>query len=949
MKKYLPLILALLILTFSGATGAYALSTFAVSQGGTGTTTPSGILYGDNGVTNHLNTVTLTTAGSSGPSTFSAGTLNIPQYTGGTGGTGLSTSTPIAGSNVLVYSASGAGSAYGAATSTLTASSPLTGSFTHVGATGALGCQTASGSQAGCLSSTDWTTFNNKGSGTVTSVSGSGGTTGLTLTGGAITGSGTLTLGGTLATANGGTGTTTWQSGSIPYFNGSTFTEANPSFFWNNTNKNLGIGTSTTGAALDIVGQATNVAQFTNLGFGGSSGGAGLLGHTGIVPVAQGDRLGFLLFGYTNGVSQSIGTNAVGIDGYADQAWTLGTNQGSYLDFETTADNSTARTERMRISSNGNVGIGTTSPYALLSVGNTGGIGFTLATSTFNTTGGLNITAGCYAVNGACLSTGGTGTNYFTNSGANTYLNTGSNLEAPSFTATSTTATSSITNALTISNYLNIGLPPGYGFFPQDLIDVWANKPNDFVGVNVGNAGTGPCAQSGFISNGDNLVPNNDFTSLMNTNTGWTGIGGCNITSPLGISPESTYLFQPTWDESFALGTTTTAAINGKIPGFDFYTQGATTPVFQLTNANTVIASTTQFSIGTSTPSSTLQPALLVSTGASGTQMGIQVWGKAGGTGNLLQAGPAAAPTTFLLNAGGRLGETYTSSSGAADESAGFTTNSSQGAAIISYGTITTVNRSTVGTSAGTIIGAQDVANGTNGSGTDADEYGVEGIAEKLTGAGTITNAYAGYFPAPVATAGTITNAWSLGATGRVQFSGLTPSSGLQTGVLCLGANSEIINDSVACLASARRYKEDITGFAPQTALSQILALSPVTYLYKPDFNGALQSNPNYSRTQLGLIADDVGKVNPAFEVVETATTTFEGKTYAPGTAAAVDYNEVDAALVGAVQQLHQEILSNTAVVVSDAEDEWQNAAIAVLAFLFVVYVIYNEIDKRRK
>ena len=45
--------------------------------------------------------------------------------------------------------------------------------------------------------------------GTVTSVSGSGGTTGLTLSGGPITTSGTLTLGGTLALANGGTGATT--------------------------------------------------------------------------------------------------------------------------------------------------------------------------------------------------------------------------------------------------------------------------------------------------------------------------------------------------------------------------------------------------------------------------------------------------------------------------------------------------------------------------------------------------------------------------------------------------------------------------------------------------------------------------------------------------------------------------------------------------------------------
>jgi len=45
-------------------------------------------------------------------------------------------------------------------------------------------------------------------SGTVTSVSGSGGTTGLTLSGGPITTSGTLTIGGTLAVANGGTGLT---------------------------------------------------------------------------------------------------------------------------------------------------------------------------------------------------------------------------------------------------------------------------------------------------------------------------------------------------------------------------------------------------------------------------------------------------------------------------------------------------------------------------------------------------------------------------------------------------------------------------------------------------------------------------------------------------------------------------------------------------------------------
>ncbi len=55
------------------------------------------------------------------------------------------------------------------------------------------------------------------GSGAVSSVDGSGGSTGLTLTGGPITTSGTLTLGGTLATTNGGTNLTSFTSGGAMY------------------------------------------------------------------------------------------------------------------------------------------------------------------------------------------------------------------------------------------------------------------------------------------------------------------------------------------------------------------------------------------------------------------------------------------------------------------------------------------------------------------------------------------------------------------------------------------------------------------------------------------------------------------------------------------------------------------------------------------------------------
>ena len=60
------------------------------------------------------------------------------------------------------------------------------------------------------------------GAGTVTSVNASGGTTGLTFTGGPITSAGTLTLAGTLAPTNGGTGITSYTVGEILFANTTT-------------------------------------------------------------------------------------------------------------------------------------------------------------------------------------------------------------------------------------------------------------------------------------------------------------------------------------------------------------------------------------------------------------------------------------------------------------------------------------------------------------------------------------------------------------------------------------------------------------------------------------------------------------------------------------------------------------------------------------------------------
>jgi hypothetical protein len=129
------------------------------------------------------------------------------------GGTGTATPALVAGTNVTItgtwpnqtINASGGGSGSGTVTSVAALTLGTTGTdLSSTVATGTttpvitLNVPTASATNRGALSAADWTTFNNKGSGTVTSVATAGTVNGLTLTGGPITASGTVTLGGTL-------------------------------------------------------------------------------------------------------------------------------------------------------------------------------------------------------------------------------------------------------------------------------------------------------------------------------------------------------------------------------------------------------------------------------------------------------------------------------------------------------------------------------------------------------------------------------------------------------------------------------------------------------------------------------------------------------------------------------------------------------------------------------
>jgi hypothetical protein len=134
----------------------------------------------------------------------------------------------------------------------------------------------ATTSVSGYLTSTDWNTFNGKGSGTVTSVGGTGTVNGISLSG-TVTSSGNLTLGGTLdlssppaigaTTPNAGTFSSFTLNGTSGNFNGD-FTNATVlsrnSFKTSTTNGTTGIYALPNGTSTAASWQASNAADPTN-------------------------------------------------------------------------------------------------------------------------------------------------------------------------------------------------------------------------------------------------------------------------------------------------------------------------------------------------------------------------------------------------------------------------------------------------------------------------------------------------------------------------------------------------------------------------------------------------------------------------------------------------------------------------------------------------------------
>jgi hypothetical protein len=238
--------------------------------------------------------------------------------------------------------------------------------------------------------------------GTVTSVDASGGTTGMSFSGGPITTSGTLTLSGTLAVANGGTGQTSYVDGELLIGNSSGNTLAKATL-------TAGTGVSITNGNGSITVAATNNGTVTSVDVSGGTTGLTTSGG----PVTSSGTI-------TLAGTLAVGNGGTGQTSYVDGELLIGNSTGNTL----TKTTLTAGTGISITNGTGSITIATTGAGSVTSVDVSGG------TTGLTYSGGPITSTGTITMAGTLItSNGGTGLTSYT-AGDLLYYATGTALSA---------------------------------------------------------------------------------------------------------------------------------------------------------------------------------------------------------------------------------------------------------------------------------------------------------------------------------------------------------------------------------------------------------------------------------------------------------------------------------------------------------------------------------------
>jgi alpha-tubulin suppressor-like RCC1 family protein len=258
-------------------------------------------------------------------------------------------------------------------------------------------------------------------------------TSGAMIVNGNIVGGGSLIAGSTtlsslnltsdLSVANGGTGLSFFAPGAIIFGNGASPLATSSNLFWDSANNRLGIGTTSPLYNLDVFGTGRFTSSLTLSGVTSCVGGQAL----------QTDASGNIACGtpVTGGISSAGGwsTNNSGRVALATSTDTVavGATTTPYAKLSVVSGSTatttlalvpvTAQTANVLdiynssgglaavVTAGGYLGLGTSTPGSILSIQGVGN--FTTATSSFYGSGGINITSGCFAINGTCFAGGG--------------------------------------------------------------------------------------------------------------------------------------------------------------------------------------------------------------------------------------------------------------------------------------------------------------------------------------------------------------------------------------------------------------------------------------------------------------------------------------------------------------------------------------------------------------
>jgi len=120
---------------------------------------------------------------------------------------------------------------------------------------------------------------------------------------------------------------------------------------------NLGIGTSNPGAQLEINAINQVVLKGVNKTIGSTTGGGIIVGNDPGNATLNNDRIGYLVFTGAHNSSGTL-TNSTAITSKATENWSASAS-GSKIAFETTANGTNSRVERLVINHDGKVGVGT--------------------------------------------------------------------------------------------------------------------------------------------------------------------------------------------------------------------------------------------------------------------------------------------------------------------------------------------------------------------------------------------------------------------------------------------------------------------------------------------------------------------------------------------------------------------------------------------------------------